>query len=103
MKRKTIKYDKSKVRTCKAIRNAVVDLGFDTIKTDKNIGILKFKTKKKYLFFGGTDFTITANEVSERDTEVTISTEGDISKSDFQKMANNIFNKMDKELPIESA
>ena len=101
MKRKTINYDKNKLRTFKAIHNVVIALGFDTLKTDKSTGTIKFTTKKKYLIFGGTGFTIIANEVSERNTAVTVSSEDDISQNDFQKMANNIFTKMDKELPIE--
>ena len=102
MKRHTIRYDKNIKRTYSAMRNAVVNLGFETLETDKHIGIVKFTTPRKYVFFGGTQFSITAYTISERSTDVTLSVKDNISKKDFLYMTENIFKRMDKELPVET-
>ena len=100
MRRHTIRYENNIKRIYGAMRNAVVALGFETLESDKQIGILKFTTPSKYLFFGGAQYSITAYTISERSTEVTVSVKDNISQKDFLIMAKNIFKKMDKELPV---
>ena len=101
-KRSIRRFDKSATRVFKAMRTSIVELGFETIDVDKGTGLLKFTTKKKYLFFGGLHYTLVLNNLTDRDSEVSISAEGDVNQGDFKKMATLVFNAMDKELPIAS-
>lgn len=95
-KHMTINFDKSMNATFSAIRTVVLRLGTEIKHTDKNEGVLDFKTKSRLIFFGRKEFAVRCVKIDNTNTMVTISSR----ESGFEEMAKNFFREMDKEIPV---
>jgi len=102
-KRAVRNFDKTIGQTFKAMRDAVVKLGFDFEKVEKDRFIIQMKTKTSYVFFGGKQYTMAARSISEKSTQVTITAKSDVSQNNLNELSENIFTIMDKELPIAAS
>ena len=101
-KRNSRYFDKTTTQVFKAMRDAIFKLGLEVKSTDKNAGTLKFVTKTSYFIFGGYEYTLAARSVSELKTQVTLSTNSDVSQKKVDEMADSIYALMDKELPLSN-
>ncbi len=104
MKKRAVRnFDKNIVQTFKAMRNAVVQLGFQFENVDKDRYIIEIKTKSSYIFFGAHKYVLSARSVSEKNTQVMVVAKSDVSQKNLDELAEDIFMSMDKELPIASS
>ena len=101
-KRVVRNFDKTINQTFKGMRDAVVKLGFEFEKVEKDRFIIEMKTKMSYIFFGGHKYTMAARSISEKSTQVTITAKSDVSQNNLNELAESIFTTMDKELPISA-
>ena len=104
MSKRTVRnFDKSIIKTFKAMRNAVVKLGLTFENVEKDKFIIEMKTKTSYLFFGGNKYTLSARSISETNTQVVVSAKSDVSQNIINELSESIFILMDKELPMAAS
>ncbi len=100
MKRNARYFNKKLSQVYNAMRDIIFKFGLEIVESDKKSGMIKFVTKKSYIFFGGYEYTLKVREVSDQQVQVVLSSGADVSQNDVDKLADRIFEEMDKELPV---